>query len=193
MEAAEAAAAEASPWPRSSGWAAWAWLPSETALSLPLEECGPAGQRAAPTLPPRGATARATRARGERLRLAVAARAAADRARQARGWMTECQREGRRLAEAAAAARAEQLRQQAQVWASKTRMRALRMAMEQRQKSELKSSGGGGGGWGKLRSMRRMGSLGLLRASVEALGPPTKGAAEKKGGEQGEQGKAAAS
>ena len=190
MEAAEAAAAEASPWPRSSGWAAWAWLPSETALSLPLEECGPAGQQAAPTLPPRGATARATRARGERLRLAVAARAAADRARQARGGMAEWQREGRRLAEAAAAARAEQLRQQVQVWASKTRMRALRMAMEQRQKSELQSSGGG---WGKLRSMRSMGSLGLLRASVEALGPPTKVAAEKKGGEQGEQGEAAAS
>ena len=52
VEAAEAAAAEASPWPRSSGWAAWAWLPSETALSLPLEECGPAGQQAAPRCPP---------------------------------------------------------------------------------------------------------------------------------------------
>ena len=190
VEAVEVAAAEVSPWPRSSGWAAWAWVPSEMAISLPLEECGPAGQQAAPTVPPRGATARATRGRGERLRLAMATRAAADRARQARGWATERQREGRRLAEAAAAARAEQLRQQVQVWATKTRMRELRMAMEQRQKSERKSSGGG---WGKLRSMRSMGSLDLLRAAVEALGPPTRVAAEKKGGEEGGQGEAEAS
>ena len=188
VEAMEAAAAEASPWPRSSGWAAWAWVPSEVAISLPLEECGPAGRQVGPTLPPRGATARAMRGRGERLRLAAAARAAADRARQARGWATDRGREGRRLAEAAAVARAEQLRQQVQVWATKTRMRELRMAMEQRQKSELKSAGGG---WGKLRKSMR--SLDLLRAAVEALGPPTKGAAEKQGGEDGEQGEAEAS
>ena len=190
VEAVEAEAAELSPWPRSSGWAAWAWVPSEIAISLPLEECGPAGQQAAPTLPPRGATARATRGRGERLRLAAATRAAADRARQARGWATDREREGRRLAEAAAAARAEQLRQQVQVWATKTRMRELRMAMEERQRSELKSSGGG---WSKLRSMRSTGSLDLLRAAVEALGPPTRVAAEKKGGEESEQGEAEAS
>ena len=193
VAAAEAAAAEACPWPLSAGWAAWAWVPSEIAISLPLEECGPAGRQAASTLPPRGATAHATRGRGERLRLAAAARVAVGHARQARGWAKDRQQEGRRLAEAAAAARAALLKQQVQVWATKTQMRELRLAMEQRQKNEFKSSGGG---WGKLRnsvSGKRTSSLNLLRAAIEALSTTTRVTEEKERGEEGEQGEVEAS